>query len=73
MPPDRRTDSDGILLRRIVTDYHEMPGLSVTVAQAVRLWGIDPDRCDALLQALVAGGILRRTKRGHYVDVRNGS
>lgn len=70
---DGRTDSDGALLRRIVTDYREMPGLSVTVDQAVRLWGIDADRCHALLQALVARRILRRTTRGHYVDVRSGT
>lgn len=72
MTPDGRRDSDASLLRRIVTDYSEMPGLSVTVPQAVRLWGLDTDRCRTLLDVLVAGGVLRRTPRGQYVDARNG-
>lgn len=42
------------LLRRIITDDRETPGLSVTELQAVRFWGVDADHCRALLQALVA-------------------
>lgn len=65
-------EQDIELLQRIVTDYREMPGLSVTELQGVRLWGVDADRCRALLQALVARGVLRRTTSGHYVDGGSG-
>jgi hypothetical protein len=32
------------LFQRIEGEYHEMPGLKLTEAQAQRLWGLDPIR-----------------------------
>jgi DNA-binding transcriptional LysR family regulator len=55
------------LARRIAGEYREMPGLSVTAAQARRLWSLDNDTCDALLRRMTADGRLRLTKDGHYV------
>lgn len=54
------------LLRRVAAEYREMPGLSLTIAQASRLWGIDRDTCVAVLQALVADGQLRCTSYDRY-------
>ncbi len=55
------------LLRRIECEYREMPGMSVTAAQAQRLWGLDATTCAFVLTTLVERHILRRTPRGTYV------
>lgn len=47
-------------------EYREMPGLNVTVRQAARLWGLDVDRSEQLLSALVDDGFLVRDARGAY-------
>jgi hypothetical protein len=31
------------------------------------LWGLDPEACEALLDALLQAGFLRRTNQGGYV------
>lgn len=54
-------------LQRVVEEYLEMPGLSLTVPQARRLWGLDARTCEQLLEALVGQHFLRRTPRGLYV------
>lgn len=56
------------LLRRIEGEYREMPGLSVTAAQAERLWGLDTTTCSFVLMTLIQRGILKRTPRGTYVQ-----
>ncbi|MGE0593067.1 MAG: hypothetical protein AB7Q15_11070 [Vicinamibacterales bacterium] len=55
------------LLDRIRAEYLEMPGLSLTPAQARRLWGLAASDCASVLHALVAAGFLRQTDRGAYV------
>jgi predicted transcriptional regulator of viral defense system len=55
------------LTRRIQAEYAEMPGLSVTLAQAQRLLAIDPQTCAAVFRALIRRGVLRRTAQGRYV------
>lgn len=57
----------GDLLQRIKSEYLEMPGLRLSPCQAHRLWGIDPNVCDALLAALVDAGFLDRTRDGAFV------
>lgn len=57
------------LLDRVRGEYVEMPGLSVTAAQAARLWAVDGATCAALLEALVAEGFLKVSQRGTYVRV----
>jgi len=46
-------------LQRLRGVFIEVPGTHVTSDQAARLAGIDPDRCAALLNALVDVGFLR--------------
>jgi hypothetical protein len=41
------------MLRRIQSEFREMPGLRLTCRQAQRLWGLDQLVCEALLAALV--------------------
>jgi len=62
--PNTTTDPT---LQRVVGEYLEMPGLSLTVPQARRLWGLDSRTCEGLLEELVGRHFLRRTPRGLYV------
>ena len=55
------------LIRRIESEYKEMPGMCVTLPQAQRLWGLDTTTCSFVLTTLVERRILRRTARGTYV------
>ncbi len=55
------------VVSRIRGEFLEMPGLSLTLAQAQRLWGLDRRRCAALLNVLVKGGFLFRTREGTFV------
>ncbi len=64
-------ESSGIteLLQSIQSDYLEMPGLCLTGEEARRLWGIDRETCEDLLETLVAARFLRVTaKRGYVLD-----
>jgi hypothetical protein len=54
-------------LRLIQAEYLEIPGLRLTKLQVQRLWGLDPQMCDALLDALIAANFLRRTPKDAYV------
>jgi hypothetical protein len=47
-------------------EFRELPGLHLTKPQVQRLWGLDPRTCDALLETLVDGRFLRRTRNGAY-------
>lgn len=44
---------------RVRAEYQEMPGLSLTVEQAARLFHLERERCARVLDALVADGALR--------------
>jgi hypothetical protein len=57
------------VLQRIRGEYLEMPGLTLTTAQAQRLWGLDHDTCASLLAALVDANFLRTTRDGAYIRV----
>jgi hypothetical protein len=63
----RRQADHTEVIRRIRSEYLEMPGLKLTFAQARRLWSLDTPTCAAALHALTVGGFLRRTTRGAYV------
>lgn len=54
-------------LERVQGEYREMPGLSLTQHQAQRLWGLDAVVCEALFEALMQSGFLRRTAHGGYI------
>jgi hypothetical protein len=53
---------------RIHAEYEEMPGLKLTLAQASRLFNLEPARCAEALGALVGDGRLRTDgKTFHHV------
>jgi DNA-binding IclR family transcriptional regulator len=54
------------LIRRVRSEYLEMPGLKLTPAQASRLWGLDPSTAQRLLGTLMDSQFLTRTRDGHY-------
>ena len=51
----------------IRAEYLEVPGLHLTRAQVLRLWGLDAITGDALLEILIEARFLRRTQAGAYV------
>jgi hypothetical protein len=54
-------------VQRIRAEYVELPNLSLTAAQAQRLWSLDPETCQAVLDTMVQGAFLRRTPHAQYV------
>jgi hypothetical protein len=65
--PHHAPHVDESLLSRIRGEYDEMPGLSLTPAQAERLWQLDRETCRAALNRLVQRRVLQLTARGRYV------
>ena len=61
----------GVLLQRIRAEFLEMPGLTLTLSQAARLWSVRLPEAEALLAELVIRGFLACDSRGRYV--RRGS
>lgn len=68
-PVQERRDPAGRerLTRRVVSEYTQMPGLRLTLAQARRLFGVEQPVCERLLEMLVDAGFLARTRGGLYV------
>lgn len=64
-PPSRwrsfaavRDHDDFDLRARITAEFHEMPGMRLTLAQAARLFSLDLPRCERVLALLVSSGVL---------------
>lgn len=51
----------------IKSEYREIPGLTLTLPQARRLWQLDDQTSAVLLTTLVDTKFLRRTTSGSYV------
>jgi hypothetical protein len=62
LPDPRRT----ALANRVRGEFHEMPGLSPTLRQAARLFGLRPDECRQILELLVREEFLRGGQDGQY-------
>ena len=54
------------LARRIRGEYREMPGLSLTIPQACRLWNLDRTVCEVVLQTLLDEGFVTQTATGQF-------
>ncbi len=61
IPPDLHS-----ALQRVRAEFVEMPDLQVTVAQAARLWGLEPTVCHTVLTTLVDAHFLVRTSRALF-------
>ena len=55
------------LLRRIRSEFYEMPGMCLTVTQASRLWNMDRQTAEMALHLLVERGFLTRTDDGRFM------
>ena len=66
------TFAQDALVRRVRGEYREMPGMRLTVDQAMRLWMLDRQTCSGVLDSLVAAHFLERDRSGRYVKVHGG-
>lgn len=48
---------------RVRDEFTDVPGLELTMPQAVRLWGLGVDDCRYVVDALIDAGFLRWTAR----------
>ena len=55
------------VMLRVEGEYREMPGLSVTLPQAARLWGLDHPTCERVLASLVERRVLKRALNGTFI------
>ena len=67
----RNAASRRALIDRVRTEFEEMPGERLTVAQARRLFAMRPDICERVLTALEREGVLVRGGDGRYGSVRD--
>jgi hypothetical protein len=63
----RTTPAIRELLLRIEGEYREMPGLSLTMSQAGRLWGLDRGTCSFVLTTLIELRVLKQTRMGTFL------
>lgn len=54
------------IVRVVHAEFLEMPGLSLTFRQAMRLWNLDAVRCEHVLERLVRSGFLTKTRHGLF-------
>ncbi len=68
LPVDRRDVARRkALVRRIELEYEEMPGLSLALAQAAKLFGAPPAACARILRGLVEKRTLDVSRSGRYI------
>ena len=67
MTEESRFRTSRHLLSRARGEYLEMPGLSLTLEQAQRLWALDRRTCSGVLSNLVQNGFLRQRRDGSYI------
>ena len=57
------------IISRVRNEFLEMPGLRLNVTQAMRLWGLDREACQRVIDALVDASFLQLTRRGEIVRI----
>jgi len=68
IPTERRNiRAREMLFRRIRAEFAEMPGLSVTLAQATRLFGLTREAASRILLELIRKEVLHMTADRRYV------
>ena len=55
------------LAQQVRGEYLEMPGMSLTIDQAMKLWGVNRETSSTILESLVNAGFLRRSQHGRYL------
>ena len=59
-------DAGVLVADRVRGEFREMPGLALTLAQAGRLWNLDPAACAEVLNQLVSTGFLCQRRDGAF-------
>jgi hypothetical protein len=59
------------LVQRVCSEFEEMPGVTLWLAQGARLFGIPSEICSRIFGELVKDGVLRRIPDGRYGLTRN--
>ena len=67
LPERRNLATRKALIGRVRSEFREMPGLSLTLAQATRLLGVSPEACRRILGVLIQEGSVRLRRDGRYV------
>jgi hypothetical protein len=55
------------LVQRVAGEFHEIPGLCLTLPQAARFFGLAEASCERILSDLVEGGVIQRA--GNYYGI----
>jgi hypothetical protein len=63
---DARTPVAPAIVARVRGEFTEMPGLSPTLAQAARLFGLRAEECQGVLELLLREEFLRCGPDGQY-------
>jgi hypothetical protein len=63
---DQNADALSRAVQRVKAEFLEMPGLTLTVAQASRLWSFEASFCMAVLSALEEARFLVRTRHSTF-------
>ena len=66
------TTAEDTLVTRVRGEYREMPGMRLTVDQAMRLWMLDRETCSDVLSSLVAAHFLEQDRTGRYMRAHGG-
>ena len=67
-----RTLHEDAVLRRVRSEFQEMPGMRLTLDQAMRLWDLDRPTCCAVLESLVASHFLQQDRNGRFATAHAG-
>jgi hypothetical protein len=67
-----RTTRQDALLRRVRGEYREMPGMRLTIEQAMRLWNVDRQACADVFNSLVASHFLQMDGFGRFRKTHSG-
>jgi hypothetical protein len=67
-----KTIREDALIRRVRGEYREMPGMRLTIDQAMRLWDLDRQACEGVLSSLVASHYLEKDAYGRYRKTHGG-
>ena len=52
------------VIDRVRAEFNEMPGMTLTVPQASKLFGLDEELCRSVVEQLVSAEYLRKTESG---------
>lgn len=58
-----------VVVERVRAEFDEMPGMTLTVSQASRLFGLNEDECQRVVDRLVRSAYLRWTHTGAFTRV----